>query len=313
MAQFLTLVKNMNTNDYFAVASLLVLISLSCIVLVAWCSCPRISSKGEDVLTYMMEAVAPEGNKKKKKIKKKKTSDENGSSQGDEPLVGSAEDKRKKKSTKQRAVQDIEKGTSSATTDGRRQLSTGIVEEVDFTHSHLEDSEHRKGSHSIFSAAFSAPEADVHSSAKSNGSVSTVSGAYEENLKKSLKSLLRGGMTMAHYRAGKPPKNILLSLVGTVGGILRWRSPRFLARNSYDLNLVDVVSIEWGKNTQVFLACKEAEAVPHDVCFSLVSESKGQFSTLDLQASSKVERDLLVQGFTLLIGDLKQGLADDQL
>jgi hypothetical protein len=38
-----------------------------------------------------------------------------------------------------------------------------------------------------------------------------------------------------------------------------------------------------------------------DLCFSLVTDKV----TVDLEASSKVERDALVQGFSLVVGGLR--------
>lgn len=343
------LFENMNTNDYFAIASLILLISIACIGLVAWFSSPQISSK--DALTHLMEAAQTPG--KKKKIRKKQSG--SSSSKDNAGKISSSldssehsEEKKRKKKAK-RATRDLEAGGGKhafSTNDVKLSMSRQDMGEVDLMHTRHAllaaggggDGKHSNSRESAFDSAFGKeegeeeeedsesrdPDQDDRSTEQKSANssmASGVTGAYEENLKKSLTSLLRGGMTMTQYRALKPPKTILLSLLGVNDNTLRWRSPRLLARNSYEMKLANVTSIEWGKNTSVFLACNEAAAVSNDMCFSLVFEhnasslSRGQKSqdTLDLQASSKVERDLLVQGFTLLIGDLKQSMLVNEL
>jgi len=326
MSKVLTFAKNMNTNDYFAIISLFLLVTVACIGLAAWCGSPRIVSKGDDVLTHMMqEAGGPDSSGKRRKIKKKKKEAVDAHVSDAKAEKGKEKEKKKTKKRGDSAEsRDLELGGAPFAAEAvQRRMSARAHGEVDLKLPHLasqpgpREQQPKGAPHYGVDGALGAIEDDAHSvtsSGSGSGSVAS-SSAYEENLKKSLLSLLRGGMTMTQFRPGKPPKSILLSLAGASGNTLRWRSPRLLARNSYSLALVAVVSIEWGKNTQVFLSCKEAEQVSNDVCFSLVSESMGggQFSTLDLQASSKVERDLLVQGFTLLIGAFKQRTAQDQL
>ena len=277
----------MNTNRWIVLASMLIFLSVGCFGLTAWFSGPLLSNKNSNPLTSMMSDTTL--TKKKRRIRKKQ-------SKG--------------------AVHDSNKNNSYATDEVKLSLQSATKGRLD---------------HFVGPSSNSFPQKDVslpdqeadddeESVTKSTGS-SGSTGAYEANLRKSLTTLLRGGMTVTLHRAGKPPKSVVLSLVGKYGSILRWRSTRLLSRQFYELNLTDVVSIEWGKNTDAFIRSPNSNLIPHDLCFSIVASisstnisEKQQYAssnefittrTLDLQASSSIERDLLVQGFTLLIGDMK--------
>jgi len=120
---------------------------------------------------------------------------------------------------------------------------------------------------------------------------------HDEALRRTFYSVLKEGMTMVLHTADKNPKQIHLTLVNTE---LRWRSLKVFARNQYKIDLRDIRSIEWGKQTSNFQR-STAFAVADETCFSLVTEK----IVVDLEASSKVERDALVQGFTIVVSGLK--------
>jgi hypothetical protein len=160
-------------------------------------------------------------------------------------------------------------------------------------------------------------------------SVST--GVFEENLTASLHLLLRDGINITWHRgASKAAKTVRLGL-SPQGDVLQWTGVRMLARHKYELSLRDVSSIEYGKNTDVFHRSELARLLPNDVCFSFVMASVpatangssfsgssspplggagaragAAWATVDFQAASKMERDLLVHGFTLIISELRR-------
>lgn len=116
--------------------------------------------------------------------------------------------------------------------------------------------------------------------------------------------VLTNGITLKmHSLKDKAPKEVKLMLDKSM---LTWKSVH--SRNIMgafkpkNMDLKNVKSIEWGKNTETFK--KELSAsTPVDVCFSLVGEDG---VTLDFEVSSPVERDSLAQGFTILINFINQ-------
>lgn len=123
----------------------------------------------------------------------------------------------------------------------------------------------------------------------------------DEALRKTFHSVLKEGMTMVLHTSDKNPKQIHLTLVGTE---LRWKAAKVFARNMYKIDLRDIKYVEWGKQTNTFQK-QVSSAASDDQCFSLVTERV----TVDLEASSKVERDALVQGFSLVVSALRESSA----
>lgn len=119
----------------------------------------------------------------------------------------------------------------------------------------------------------------------------------DEALRKTFHSVLKEGMTMLLHTGDKTPKPIQLTLVGTE---LRWKAAKVFARNQYKIDLRDIKFVEWGKQTSTFLKHPSMGA-SEDLCFSLITDKV----TVDLEASSKVERDALVQGFSLVVSGLR--------
>jgi hypothetical protein len=116
-------------------------------------------------------------------------------------------------------------------------------------------------------------------------------------LRKTFLLVLKEGMTMLLHTGEKSPKQIQLTLVGTE---LRWKSAKVFARTQYKVDLREIKFVEWGKQTDTF-AKQTSMSASEDMCFSLVTDKV----TVDLEASSKVERDALVQGFSLVVGGLR--------
>jgi hypothetical protein len=122
--------------------------------------------------------------------------------------------------------------------------------------------------------------------------------AGDDALAKTLLSVLDQGMTLTLYsfRGGK---QVHISLVN--GCELRWRTLKLFAKKGKHLDLHDVMFVNTGKQTKKFHLPQAGTAV-EDLCFSLITS----VDSLDFEASSKVERDALVQGFTILVSRLKE-------
>ena len=73
------------------------------------------------------------------------------------------------------------------------------------------------------------------------------------------------------------------------------------ARKTHTLSLNDILFIESGKQTSM-LRKPSANDVSPDVCFSLITSS----ATFDFEVTSKIERDALVQGFTMVVAEAKE-------
>ena len=114
-----------------------------------------------------------------------------------------------------------------------------------------------------------------------------------------VKVLSQGIVVKLHTAKG--PKDVKLTLIqsGDKSKELRWQStaPRtIMGGKRYKLDLVEVKFVEWGKKTSNFSRATSV-STSEDLCFSLVTEK----TSLDIEVSSKVERDSFAQGFTILI------------
>ena len=142
------------------------------------------------------------------------------------------------------------------------------------------------------------PQIPNRSLPSANGQPSSLTGTYivEHNssdraLIENLRSVLNLGMSITMHTADGP-RQIKLFLVGTD---LQWKSLKILTRKTYKLSLHDVIHFESGKNTNV-LKQSSLSTVDDDHCLSIVTATH----TLDLEAATSVERNVLVEGFTKL-------------
>ena len=117
-------------------------------------------------------------------------------------------------------------------------------------------------------------------------------------LAQTLLSVLSQGMVLMVYNE-KGAKQANAHLVG--GSMLHWRTVKMFAKKGKQLNLRDVLFINWGKQTNKFHLPGSKIAID-ECCFSLVTAK----DTIDFEASSKVERDALAQGFTILLTRFKE-------
>jgi hypothetical protein len=117
-------------------------------------------------------------------------------------------------------------------------------------------------------------------------------------LAQTLLSVLNQGMTLMIYsKDGAKQANV--TLVG--GAELHWRTLKLFSKKGKQLNLREVLFINWGKQTNKF-HLPSAKGAIDECCFSLVTAK----DTIDFEASSKVERDALAQGFTILLTRFKE-------
>lgn len=123
-------------------------------------------------------------------------------------------------------------------------------------------------------------------------------GGYNSNpdaaLLSTFTSVMQHGINVMLHTA-KGPKQIQLTMDDTTS-TLKWNSAKMFARKKNELQLSRVLFIELGKQTNNFHLAS-AKVTADDLCFSLVTQD----STLDIEASSKVERDALAQGFAIML------------
>lgn len=112
-------------------------------------------------------------------------------------------------------------------------------------------------------------------------------------LAQTLLTVLSQGMVLIVYNE-KGAKQATVTLVG--GSELHWRSVKLFSKKGKQLNLREVLFVSSGKQTKKF-KLKTSEIAVEDCCFSLTTST----DTIDFEATSKVERDALVQGFTILL------------
>lgn len=202
--------------------------------------------------------------------------------------------KRKKKKHNAAAIAKTKELKKKMKKESAGKMLTGVPEDVTYQDEDgvtLKDIEGagRKGMGAPFDKSYDS-NSDTHSS-------SLASSFHDDVLKRTLVSVLSGGLTITQHRGSADPKSIILSLTGNS---LQWRSKKIIARNIYSMNLKDVDTIEWGKHAQSFSRLT-ASGVPDDLCCSLISRDQ----TLDLQCSTKTERDTLLHGISLIVGELR--------
>lgn len=120
-----------------------------------------------------------------------------------------------------------------------------------------------------------------------------------------VKVLTQGITVKLHSPKDKAAKEIKLSMDKN---ILVWKylGTRSIItafkKNKFDIK--DIRSIGWGKKTATF-ECAASALTQDELCISLIAADD---KTLDFEVSSKVERDSLAQGFTLLIGAMNSSV-----
>ena len=113
--------------------------------------------------------------------------------------------------------------------------------------------------------------------------------AEEAGLMKKFTVIMAAGVVISLHTT-KGPKPVLLSLVGDE---VRWQAVK-TAQKRYKLNLRDVTYVTQGKTTSNF---GRASCADDRLCFSLLTNK----TTLDLEASSTLERDCLCKGFKVAV------------
>lgn len=111
-------------------------------------------------------------------------------------------------------------------------------------------------------------------------------------------------MTLTIYNE-KGAKQANVTLVG--GCELHWKTMKYFAKKGKQLNLREVSFVHWGKQTNKFHLPVSKNAID-DHCFSLVTSKY----SVDFEASSKVERDALAQGFTILTTRFKKTMTIEE-
>lgn len=157
-------------------------------------------------------------------------------------------------------------------------------------------------------AALEAQAAAPGSDAQETGSVSSLGSegnvqaidrdVSDQTLLNTFISVLSEGLTITMHGSKGRPKQIKLWLEGDY--TLKWASTKALVKKKKKMNLHDVLFVEVGKQTTNF-ARATARAANEDLCFSLVTQT----TTLDLESSSKMEREAMTQGFSMILNDLK--------
>ncbi len=301
---------DMTFDDYLVLGVSAVMI-LACIVMVYFFTASRNLKYGEDKALL-------EDEKKKTKKKKLRTRAAGAEGYDEEEKVDPATDKtnkrpsdmtkttKKLKSKMKKKPQGILKTVMEDYDNMGRPASPGSPKDIKAGVVTLEDIDSVRGIRAT--AADDGMTVGRVESFSDNGSSSdnyssVASSLHEDILKQTLLTVLGGGLTIIQHRPNAEPKPISLALDGTV---LRWKSKKLIARNAYTMDLARVTSIEWGKHAVAFAKFSVSD-INDDVCFSLVTDE--EFS-LDLQCSSKTERDTLVHGISLMVSDARSGGRD---
>lgn len=122
----------------------------------------------------------------------------------------------------------------------------------------------------------------------------------DEQLRNAFVGVLAEGVLIRKYDADGSVTQVKLWLSDVASGTLSW-----LVEGGYEppgaLSLDEVVDVQLGKHSEPFQVGAGISAV-EELCFSLLTYR----STLDLEASARMERQALVEGFELLVSSLGQ-------
>jgi hypothetical protein len=119
----------------------------------------------------------------------------------------------------------------------------------------------------------------------------------DQDLLRTFKKVLASGVNMIQHGATGPAVQIHLSLRKNV---LYWSGGRPVNAKR-ELAIPDIMFIDICKNTAGFVAGSSSKGVEQDVCFSLVTSDQ----SLDLEATSKMEREAMAQGFSMLMATVE--------
>lgn len=111
------------------------------------------------------------------------------------------------------------------------------------------------------------------------------------------KDVLREGLIL-NLHSQDTKKKVREVKFQLIGDQIQWRTfnSTFSSKKAKKMNLSEVVKLEAGKKTEGF----KGKDVADDRCFSLISDKE----ILDLETSSKVERDALLYGFSIEVHSL---------
>lgn len=153
------------------------------------------------------------------------------------------------------------------------------------------------------------PNASRGRKTKSTGSVSSELSSHpevsqaDEMLLESFYAHLDRGIVLKLHKEKSPgavkTKQMKMSLVGNE---LRWQLRGKIINKTGTVSMTLVRKIQWGKRTVIFNLPANKD-VDENCCFSLVTDSY----TIDLECSSRLERDVMARGFSILIAVLEGG------
>ena len=129
----------------------------------------------------------------------------------------------------------------------------------------------------------------LQSNKPSKSTMTRVSTVHSDILKEFLSN---GKIIDLHTSKGK--KTAELSLIGTE---VKWKTVNDVFPKKFKLDLKTVYQVEMGKKTQNF----KKSICSDDVCMSLVADK----STLDIEAKSSFDRDIMYQGFSEMVENMK--------
>lgn len=124
----------------------------------------------------------------------------------------------------------------------------------------------------------------------------STTGMSSEEIHQQLLDVFQYGKVIQLHTA-KGPKVVTMYLIGNE---LRWENIVLGGTKKYKLNLKEVLFVEIGKKTKNLIRCQADEKV----CFSLISN----IGTLDIEASSEIERNRLSMLFIDYVNALKREL-----
>merc|ERR1712070_1263177 len=109
----------------------------------------------------------------------------------------------------------------------------------------------------------------------------------DEALLRTFRQVLASGVNILQHCIKGPVAQIHLTLNRD---IISWSGGRSV-NGSRELRVSDIMFVDIGKRTVAFVSGMSSQNVNEDCCFSLVTSNQ----SLDLQASSKMEREAMAQ------------------
>lgn len=207
--------------------------------------------------------------------------------------------RRKKKKASKKRKKKASRSSKKGGGDGESDTSTLVDPALVDSHAHYADLGGLDAAHTCTTG--STADSDDATSIATSATSFTEGDIGEKELLQTFLAVLADGLALVMHTSRGKPRRVKVWLEDTE---LMWRAARSVnvMRKKHTVDINDLSHVESGKATAVFRRTANAR-LSDDLCLSLVCNNG---STIDLEASSRMEREAIKQGFAMVIHSAQQ-------